>query len=777
MASKTKLANDIASSTDNESAVYAIAGRLDVQSRLLARQLHEAGKIYIFYGLLDGLNLSYLTLKNLFDIIFTNSKTSSSDAMHEWTLTPTGILVAATESITLIVFSMLANHFKDSDKNLLKRYIAITWPYIRDSLKGLKNIYKGVRSTIQVANLLSGSHLNLLILPVGLTLSVLSISNRIWFRHMVNLRKNMMKANAILLASIEDNGNLTVEDYKRIRNQIYTQINEVKNRHRLAYASTAFNGTVDSLYYYMGILTLCSFNWPLLVGLTALCILYCIACIATRIYEEYDNQRKLKITQLEIDLALFIKENTSSLQANFARLQEISELIALGNKSKALLEEQDKLTANIKLTLLDFKNKRDHLKSLATLSPLEACLEGMRHGLAAYSALSCVIFAISTIVILTTATFPPALIISCISAGIIFLAGFVAYSMYQHYKHRTKDEVINDKPYEKLNEMLRDLKQIQQRSATNVIRETIQPEKRRNFKEEVKDVINDGKKVPSAPEFIFQQWFETIRTFFSGLTKGPKATGYVLNPLQELASDGHYHDAPIMVGISFIASALYAFTLALRNHARSFGRPPFNQTKRQDKINSSLHPPPTSFAKTDKSPPSPPQVAQQIKEASSLPNRQESNPSQQENKKSILAENIPENTESPESSDLTQIPSQQFNVKTLDKSRTTLTDSQSPQKTQSSYFIKLFNHANQNNKDKEKTQTTDKGYVDKQRAATTIETVELRKNDIPNTTKLDAPKLKKTGLMETFRLGTSHFSLFSKKESFVAPGTTTLKPG
>jgi hypothetical protein len=103
------LANSKAPSVSNDSFIYSKAERLDAQSRLLAKQLHESGQIYVLYGLLDGLNLSYSILKSLFDVVLTNSNVSSSDVMHEWTLTPQGILVAATESITLIVFTMLAN--------------------------------------------------------------------------------------------------------------------------------------------------------------------------------------------------------------------------------------------------------------------------------------------------------------------------------------------------------------------------------------------------------------------------------------------------------------------------------------------------------------------------------------------------------------------------------------------------------------------------------------------------------------------------------------------
>ncbi|STX30125.1 transmembrane protein [Legionella beliardensis] len=580
-------------SVHNESNLYSIAGRLDVQSqsRLLAKQLHEAGNIYILYGLLDGLNLSYSTLKYCFDVLLTNSKASASDALHEWTLTPEGMLVAATESITLIAFSMLANYFKDSDKNLFKRYIAILWPYLRDSIKAVKNSYKGVRNTIQVANLLGGGgiNLNFLMLPVGLALSGLTVLNRIWYRHVVNLRKDMMKANGTLLASIEQQDALTEEECRQIRYKINCQIEEIRIKHRLAFLSAAAGGLLDSFYSYMGILCLCSFSWPLLLAMTVICITFAVISILTRIYEEYDNQRKLEVTQAKIDLTLFVKEHTLSLQADFARLQELSELIAAGNKNSDYLEEQERLASEIQNKLEAFRAKRDHLKSLNTFSPLAACLEGMKNGLAAYTAASSILFAISTLAFFTSFAFPPIVIISLISLGLVFLAGFVAHSMYKHYQHSVSEDIVADKPYEQLQDMLRDLKQMQQKSA-NELPEDEPGIKKRDFKEEAKTIINDGSQVASAPEFTFQSWFETIRSFFSGLAKGPKTVDYTLNPLQELGSDGHYHETPVMIGLSFAASALYAFTMALRAHARSFGRPPITQSKATDKNKAEVDP-------------------------------------------------------------------------------------------------------------------------------------------------------------------------------------------
>lgn len=542
-----------------------------------AKALHEAGNIYVIYGFLDGLNLSYTTLKYCFDVICTNTKQSSSDAMHEWTLTPEGIAVAATQSIGLIVFSMMGNYFKDDDKNVLKRFIAILWPYLRDILKSLRNAYKGVRSTVQVTSLLNGhsqNFLNPFILPLGLAVSGLSILNSIFFRQVINQRKLYMKKNAKLLENIEQDPDLTPEKILAIRKSIQKQRSKMAIVRRLAFLSAIYGGLIDSLFTYIGLLSFCPLSWPVLLAMTVFCSLYSAASILTRIYEEYDYQRDLEISQVKIELALFIKENTSSIQVDFARLQEISKQLAHHQKNKALLEEQHIISERLLKKIEAFKTIRAHLKSLMTLSHLSAFFEGMRHGLAAYAAASSIIFAISTLMVSTGAAFPPILLFICIGSGVVFFTCFVIYSIYVHYQHNQQEAIVEDKSTEQLNQLLKDLKQIQSLSMNGEAHALLE----RDFKAEAKNAMDDGNKMTESPEFTFQQWFETIRSFFSGLGKGSKSADYALNPLQQLEKDGHYHDTPIMTGISIVSAGLFALVLSLRAYARGFGRDVVSQS-------------------------------------------------------------------------------------------------------------------------------------------------------------------------------------------------------
>jgi len=184
----------------------SVAERLDAENRRIAKKLYKLQFIHGVYGGLDGLSISFSTYKLVFDLLCTDASLNSSDMMHDWMITPGGIVVSALEGITLISFSLMANIFSDKDKNAFKRYIAITWPYVRDALK-VKNVYRGIRGGLQAFGMLAGQDLRALIVPMGVFLGALSIANRFFLRKYVrDPRKEMMKANAALLLEIQATG-------------------------------------------------------------------------------------------------------------------------------------------------------------------------------------------------------------------------------------------------------------------------------------------------------------------------------------------------------------------------------------------------------------------------------------------------------------------------------------------------------------------------------------------------------------------------------------------
>lgn len=563
--------------------------RLDKKNRSVTKRLHENGKIYILYSALDAINLSNTATSYVINVIYTNTPDiSTADIMHDWMMSPIGIIFTAVQSSAIILFSILGNYYSDKDPNYLKRILAILWPYFRE-LKGLKNSYKGIRSFIQVINILGKHNVNFLILPLALPLGGLSVADRIWMRYVVNERKQFMKENLELLLAIENQESLTATESKWFAAQVQRQSLTTE---RTSLLLMMYGGAIDSLYLYMGVLTLCSLAWPALALMSAVCLIYSISCITTRLYEEYDNQRKLQITHAKIELALYIKEKCVNFEKDFSKLEEVAEKIVNLNK-KSLLTEQEKLqlvklrlekyylTLEIKEQLTTLGKKKEKLESLMTLSFFSACLNGLKNGLAAYGALTSSLFMISTVMLLLPIAFPPALLIACISSGLILLTIFVIHSVIKNYfHHQTPLPELDDNCqilWEKLDLI---------NNSENSI--------------ELKDTLSDAKTVinqslnlqPKLQSFI-QEWLEIIRAFFSGLSKGPKFIDFIMNPLQEPDPLGHYHDTTPMIILSLFSSVIYSITYALRADTRGFGRPSLEESVKPRAI-------PTALSKTNK---------------------------------------------------------------------------------------------------------------------------------------------------------------------------------
>ncbi|KTD24958.1 transmembrane protein [Legionella lansingensis] len=255
--------------------------------------------IYALYGALDGLSLSYSFLKYSFAMC------PSSESMEDWVIEPVGMAVLLQNTTTLVVFSMLGNHFKSDDKNILKRYIAIIWPYCRDLIKDLKDGNRLVFGTLKLLETnFDKSNLSQLLVPCSLLISGLSIANHFWERSLLSQRKNIMKANANLLKEIEA-ASLSKEDIKLKREQIIRKSERLKASLLI---SSIYQSTIDSLGLYIGIVGAFSLTPALFNVMVAFCAIYFVVRLAAFIHEEYAFQNALLIDQNKIELALYNKE-------------------------------------------------------------------------------------------------------------------------------------------------------------------------------------------------------------------------------------------------------------------------------------------------------------------------------------------------------------------------------------------------------------------------------------------------------------------------------------
>ena len=529
--------------------------QLDAEIRKAAKEMHDRNIVYTLFALIDSFNLSYSFLKYLFDVLTSHGSLDSSDTMQDWMETPLGGITAATTALTFIVFAMLANHFDEKNSNAVKRYIAISYRYFRDILKGTKNGLKGWYSASKVIGSLSGHDLSHLVIPIGLVLGILAAANRVWYSWMVSERKKMMKANADLLSKIKNTDDLTLEQLEEWQQKIRRQSSKLR---AMAYLSAGYGGVVDGLYLYIGVFSLCSFAPPVLAVMALFSTLYFVSCVATRMYEEYEFQRKLDVSQTKIALAT----SGRKIELYYLKLQELSEQLALDNDAGELLTRQAELTTLFFEECKEYKANRDKLCALTSFGFTSAFLAGLRDGLAAYGAIVSILFMIGSILLLSSIPFPPLLLMSCISFGLVCLAGFITYSLisaYCQYEKKSSNEelIIAEEKLDKIRQLVKDVE-----NQVNTLEE-----------EKVRETINDYMNIDPAPRFVFQEIFEIIRSFFSGWPKGTKSATFAASFLKDVDANGH----PVMLAIMVVSCSFHAIILALRAFCRAYGRPPIDE--------------------------------------------------------------------------------------------------------------------------------------------------------------------------------------------------------
>ena len=422
--------------------------------RIQAKKLNDVRWVYGLYGLLDGLSTSFRMLKYTFDIYYANSHLSSADVLHDFLLTPEGIVIVVFESLVLAGLAMSGNVFDDDsvkDQPTWKKTTATFWRYFRDLLKALKNAYKGVRNVFVFVDLLAvGQSLSYLVLPLGLALGALSAINRMFIRFMRDERKVKMKQNEALLKDIKQMKLDATKDLKtwheiykiRLEGQKGVEgkddvigVQSQSGWYRaLSYLAAAYSGFLDAPYLFLGAISLSILNPSLLILMATISVFFVVVCIATRIFEEYNYQRLLFITQTQIELTVCTEE----LKLLFKKLETIAAKLADENCDPTQQASLVLLQASVYIQFKDKVNEaakcKEKLNKQSVLSTGSVMMGGLRNGIDAYGAIASLMFVIATIYLILWIPFPPLLLIAFASTGLVLLAGFVGLALItSHY--------------------------------------------------------------------------------------------------------------------------------------------------------------------------------------------------------------------------------------------------------------------------------------------------------------------------------------------------------
>ncbi len=372
-------------------------------------------------------------------------------------------------------------------------------------------------------------------------------------------------------------------------------------RSRLHYVIRGFNGLIDGLYLYLGIvLGIASFNPPALAFLTFLSCIYCILCVCSRLFEEYQSQQELLVTQYRMDLAIISKE----LEIDLIKLNKLTHAIALeqnSEKAKILEDLRAKWDEKLQKDLTDFEKKRTFLKKRGYLSAVETTLTGIKHSLPFYGALLSFVFALAFIGFITGFALPAPFIFAIVMMGIpIITAG-----IWHAFRNRLTPppELIAEEKIRlsELSDIIHRVKSSfkliheDQKQAHQALLESNQ------IKQKLLDWILIGLQVDPLADTYYADWAEFWRSFWAGLSKGRKAIEMLLNRFQEPDASGHYQDTPLMCNIMIPVAFVYAVIYALNAFIKGFTR----KNKSNDNFFKSQPPNPTALEKNTSAPNNP----------------------------------------------------------------------------------------------------------------------------------------------------------------------------
>lgn len=579
-----------------------------------AQELNASVLLHTAYGGLDGASVVYSTVKLFCDLLSKDSKSYHENL--EYVLTDFDFWLRWIGLGTIIIAgsALLSNRaakLNESERTTVEKIAVAVWPYARDILKGFKNGYKGIKTLTGILvslGLLDSKNFRSFLLPVGLGFAVAAVFNRVYLRSMKNERRDLIKKSAdcnkrfveynkILLdiqlaytelqsleySLVKDrlNGHLRNE-----RKKLEIQIEELEKKlstydlkkiiadHQQArdnlqqfqqqndirlYISKAIGAIIDAPYLYLGLTTLTKLSPSSLLLMSYGLSFFFVACIAIRVNEEVEEQRKQNITIAQMELTQKIQAFTESQKQlseknlkHFKAFRERNPHL----RGEELVKQYQEASKDIFKPeydelhdlLLDIDQTISELKQLKRPSYKSAIINGIHDGLSAYGAVSSGFFAASIFLAFMGTTLPATLILSSMVFAFGAIASFVSYRIYNTYH-----ELANFEKY---------FAAWKQKMEYDII-----IEKEDTLLSPI-DCNTDGL---TKGEFYFQSIFEVVRNATNGPYKSQNLTDFVLTPYHD---SGHEPEPTSWFTTLFWGgmTCVYGLCLTLRAYGQEFSK-------------------------------------------------------------------------------------------------------------------------------------------------------------------------------------------------------------
>ncbi|MDP3560280.1 MAG: hypothetical protein Q8R79_08050 [Legionellaceae bacterium] len=539
---------------------------------------HRNGIPYSLYGGFDSLSILYNiinALAKLYNNISDNDNLAT-DIMHNWLTSPWGIAITVIEGIILLSWGIIANFFREkhSKKDTIGKAIAKSWLYLRDVLKGVKNVLRGMQNAFLLLVLL-GAAVMPYFFPICVAVIGVSMIQQIWRRTLREERKNIEKDNEEEISKI-------LADYTydaKTQGLRKTRTNQSRLTTRLAYVSATYAGILNGFYWYAGIATLCVLNpaWTFtLIGIT---LFFMVSTIITRIHEEYEFQRKCNITEDRLNIAQSYQE-LLKWNANIEAFEKADAL-----KKAAALNE---LEANLNKLL----KAQQALRAHSLQSPASAVLEGMQNHLAVYGIITAIIIASSLFFAI-----PPVVLITAVLIGLTCFPVLVAHSWRKHKKHIEETEKKYNPNADALENKIRDLIVVIKTPGINYSQEIVtlvdlvypnkidinhNPDTPTLPKSPItatdataplpKTIDTTNPLEPPKPGNKELDAIEVARTTLAGVKQGARSFSFIATFTQILDSQGHWRDNPITAAFSIGFALTNASVYFVKAMSSTYGK-------------------------------------------------------------------------------------------------------------------------------------------------------------------------------------------------------------
>jgi hypothetical protein len=213
-----------------------------------------------------------------------------------------------------------------------------------------------------------------------------------------------------------------------------------------AYLAVIFAATSDGMYFYMGPLFLAMFNPSLFITALAMSSVMLIICYLVRINQEYNYQRVLQRTQLNVKIAL------SQAECRMLNI-DIEKGFKEGNlEGSSLKSKQDELLTELQ----NYDALQKKLEKNVIFSIYSAILQGFENGLSTQGVVSGIMFFVASTMMLSGASCPPVFIITMMAASLLILAATVAQYVVCYQMYIKKVEYHKDLYLQKYNEATND---------------------------------------------------------------------------------------------------------------------------------------------------------------------------------------------------------------------------------------------------------------------------------------------------------------------------------